>query len=160
MATTTATHPDNSGVSTKETDKVPETKPVSPEDIKKAADLQVASKAVPLNTSEDAVLAFLRDQIDEDVLRQVIGRHGRISYHWMTREQIKAFDKKIPEDLVFDSPSEIQSQEEFLKNLQDKKDEKKKAMEDALKNSDDPLEKKALEADLERFHPTKKTQEK
>jgi hypothetical protein len=142
--------------SSKKEDKEPAVAPVTDKDIKNAAIVETAQQAVPLNTSEDAVMAYLRDQIDEDVLRRVVSRFGKVSYHWLSKEQVKAFSKELPEDLIFDSPSEIQTNEELMEDIQDKKNEREEAMRDTLKHSDDPLEKKAIEADLEKLHPKKK----
>lgn len=152
------TTPDK-GADTKEPENIT-VDPVEPKDIERAAELQVAQQAVPLNTSADAVLAYLRDQIDEDTLRQVVSRYGRISYTWMMSDQMRVYGKELPEDLIFDKPAPVKSQEKFLESVQEKKDQRKEAMEKALKDSDDPLEKRALEADLERFYPKSKAAKK
>ena len=158
MVTTTANPP------TKTDDKAPDFKApeVTDKDVKDAVKYQIVAEAVPVNTSEDAAQAYLRGLISEDTLRQVVGRHGQVSHHWATSDQLSAYGKELPDDVIWDKPNPKRSHDEFVKSVEEKQAQRKEAMEDALKDAEDPLEKKALKADLERFYPSKsaKTTEK
>lgn len=60
-------------------------------------------KIVPeINTPEDAVMAYLREEIDEDEFRRFCGKFGVISGQLLKRgpERIDAgFARKIPDDI-------------------------------------------------------------
>lgn len=157
----TKTDEDPATPSKKGEDKVPETKPVTDADVKESAKVKAATLAVPLNTSEDAVMAYLREQIDEDALRQVVGRFGKVSQHWLAKEQFATFARKVPDDLVFDRPVDVQSHKDYLAGIEEQENERREAMEEALNDEDTPrLEKVQLRKDLEALTGKKPSEKK
>lgn len=160
MTTATATQEKDETIAKQSEPKdAPEVKAPTEKEVNAAVDVSVTAQDIPLNTSEDAVTAFLRGQINEDVLRRVVSKYGKVSHHWLTKDQLANYSVKVPEDLVFDTPAEPTSWSEYEKTVEAKKAERKAAMEDTLKSLDESesrdvaAEKRALQADLDRLHP-------
>lgn len=152
-------------------DDAPEVKAPTEKEVEAAVDVNVTAQDIPLNTSEDAVTAFLRGQINEDILRRVVSKYGKVSYHWLTKDQLASYSVKVPEDLVFDSPSPPTTWKEREEIVEAKRQERKAAMEETLESLDESdsrdvaAEKRALKHDLETLYPednkkTKTTEKK
>lgn len=138
---------------TKEDDKLPETPPVTPADLKKAAEIDYAQQLVPLNTSEDAIVAFLQGKIEEGTLLQVVSRYGQVHEDWMLGGQLSAYDKEIPKGVLI-RKGELSDHKAYVEDRENKKQERIDAMKDTLKHLDDSddvevaNEKRALERDI------------
>ena len=88
----------------------------------------------PIQTAEDAVFAFLREQITEDEFRTACGKYGVVPGTLFSRphanvERIdSAYEKEIPEDIYVAAKSEEDTLEYRQKQMKEKEEIREKAL--------------------------------
>lgn len=143
----------SSGTTTKVSDKDVDVKAPTTDELKKAAETNYVQQLVPLNTSEDALQAFLQGKIDEETLLQVVSRYGQIHEQWMLGGQLSAYDREIPKGVLI-LKDQIGDHKAYVEDRENKKKERIDAMKDSLQHLDDSddvevaNEKRALERDI------------
>lgn len=89
----------------------------------------------PIQTAEDAVMAFLRKEITEDEFRAACGKFGVLpgtlfNPHSARVERVDAaYEQQIPEDLIPAPPADV-SVEDRIKAAEDKQKERDQALKD------------------------------
>jgi len=90
----------------------------------------------PIQTAEDAVMAFLRKEIDEDEFRAACGKYGVIPGTLFKRtgpnvERVDAaYEVDIPEDIYEPAKNEEDTLEYRQKQLKEKEEIREKALKD------------------------------